>query len=93
MLREHPDINDATVVSIHDDVWGEVICAAVIPRIKLLSEDSILEWSENKFINHKRPRRVFIMSDFPRNNLGKVIKSELREMFEKSSEVESDDNT
>ena len=93
MLREHPDINDATVVSIHDNIWGEIVCAAVIPRIKLLSDDSILEWSEDKFINHKRPRRVLIMNDFPRNNLGKVIKSELRKMFEKSSEVESDDNT
>jgi hypothetical protein len=33
------------------------------------------------------------MNDFPRNNLGKVIKSELRKMFEKPSELESDDNT
>jgi malonyl-CoA/methylmalonyl-CoA synthetase len=93
VLREHPDINDATVVSIHDDVWGEIICAAVIPRTELLSDDSILEWCEDKFINHKRPRRVLIMNDFPRNNLGKVIKSDLREMFERPSELESDDNT
>ena len=93
VLREHPDINDATVVSIHDNIWGEMVCAAVIPRTELLSDDSILEWSKDKFINHKRPRRVLIMNDFPRNNLGKVIKSELSEMFEKPSELESDDNT
>ena len=93
VLREHPDINDATVVPIHDNMWGEIVCAAVIPRTKLLSDDSILEWSKDKFINHKRPRRVLIMNDFPRNNLGKVIKSELRKMFEKPSELESDDNT
>ena len=93
VLREHPDINDATVVSIHDNIWGEMVCAAVIPRTELLSDDSILEWSKDKFINHKRPRRVLIMNDFPRNNLGKVIKSELRKMFEKPSELESDDNT
>ena len=93
VLREHPDINDATVVSIHDNIWGEMVCAAVIPRTDLLSDDSILEWSKDKLINHKRPRRVLIINDFPRNNLGKVIKSELREMFEKPSELESDDNT
>ena len=93
VLREHPDINDATVVSIHDNIWGEMVCAAVIPRTDLLSDDSILEWSKDKLINHKRPRRVLIMNDFPRNNLGKVIKNELREIFEKPSELESDDNT
>ena len=93
VLREHPDINDASVVSIHDKIWGEIVCAAVIPRTELLSDDSILEWSKDKFITHKRPRKSLIMNDFPRNNLGKVIKSDLREMFEKLSELESDDNT
>ena len=93
VLREHPDINDATVVAIHDNIWGEIVCAAVIPRTELLSDDSILEWSKDKFITHKRPRKSLIMNDFPRNNLGKVIKSELRKMFEKPSELESDDNT
>ena len=93
VLREHPDINDACVVSIHDNIWGEIVCAAVIPRTELLSDDSILEWSKDKFITHKRPRKSLIMNDFPRNNLGKVIKSDLREMFEKLSELESDDNT
>ena len=93
VLREHPDINDATVVAIHDNIWGEIVCAAVISRTELLSDDSILEWSKDKLINHKRPRRVLIMNDFPRNNLGKVIKNELREIFEKPSELESDDNT
>ena len=92
-LVEHPDINDATVVSIHDNIWGEIVCAAVIPRTELLSDDSILEWSKDKFISHKRPRRVLIMNDFPRNDLGKVIKGELREMFEKLTELELDNNT
>ena len=93
VLVEHPDINDATVVSINDNIWGEIVCAAVIPRTELLSDDSILEWSKDKFITHKKPRRVLIVNDFPRNDLGKVIKAELREMFEKMSELESDDNT
>ena len=35
----------------------------------------------------------YLMNDFSSNNLGKVIKNELREMFEKPSELESDDNT
>ncbi len=93
VLREHPDIKDASVVSIPDDMWGEIVCAAVTPQSDLLSDKRLLEWSKGYFISHKRPRRVLIMENFPRNSLGKVIKSELRKKFERSSEMESKDDT
>jgi len=46
---------------------------------------------KTNMISHKRPRKIKLMDDFPRNRLGKVIKSEVRGLFEKETEDLDDD--
>lgn len=42
--------------------------------------------------SHKRPRKVKVIEAFPRNRLGKIIKNEVRALFEKERE-NLDNNT
>lgn len=93
VIRTHPSVQDAAVVSVSDEVWGEIVCAAIIPGSDKLSNDELLAWSSEQLDSHKRPRRLLMMNDFPRNRMGKVLKKELVRMFEESAASESDDDT
>ena len=90
-LRTHKKVRDVCVVSIHHDVWGETICAILIPEDSVFDLDEFMVWMKTNMISHKRPRKIKLMDDFPRNRLGKVIKSEVRGLFEKETEDLDDD--
>ena len=83
-LREHDQIKDAAVVSIPDETWGELVCAAIIRLSNNLTEEKLHIWIKDYFISYKRPRKILFLDDFPRNNLGKVIKEDLKVFFIKN---------
>ncbi len=82
VLRTNPDISECAVVGVPDPVWGERVCAALIitegAQMKL---DSLREWSKERLAPYKVPKEVAIMSDLPRNAMGKVSKPDLKELF------------
>jgi fatty-acyl-CoA synthase len=80
VLRKHPGVEDAAVIGIPDDRWGEVGHAFIIPKDGLvLTPDEILSYCEGKLAHYKWPRRVSFRSSFPRTSLGKVRKTVLLE--------------
>ena len=90
-LRTHKKVRDVCVVAIHHDVWGETICAILSPEDSVFDLDELMLWMKTNMISYKRPRKIKLMDDFPRNRLGKVIKSEVRGLFEKETENLDDD--
>ncbi len=80
VLRSHPDIEDAAVVGVADETWGEVGCAFVMLRqsAELTAED-VIEFCEGKLARYKWPQKVVFKTDFPRTALGKVRKAALKQ--------------
>ena len=79
-LVGHPNVQDAAVVSMPDEVLGERMCAFVvpIPNMKVTLKDLILLLTKIGVAKYKYPERLEVVDIIPRNPVGKIIKSELR---------------
>jgi len=80
VLEEHPGVEEAAVVGIPDQTWGEVGHAFVIKKEGYnLSAGELIEFCRGRLANYKLPKRVSFVKDFPRTTLGKVRKHLLAE--------------
>jgi fatty-acyl-CoA synthase len=77
VLHDHPRVQDAAVVGMPDETWGEVGAAFVVPRGKV-SEDEIVAFCRERLARFKVPKSVHFVDALPRNSLGKIQKSELK---------------
>ncbi|MEK2495434.1 acyl-CoA synthetase [Kitasatospora purpeofusca] len=77
-LRDHPAVSDAAVVGAPDADLGQAIVAYVVPDGPVTGEQ-LTDFVASRLSVHKRPRRVVLVSELPRNALGKVLKKQLLE--------------
>lgn len=82
LIDGHPKIAEAAVVGIPDEIMGERVCAVVVPRPgeTVTLEDITAHLKERHVAIYKWPERVVSVPALPRNQLGKVVRSNLREM-------------
>ena len=81
-LYTHPDIEDAQVIGVPDDRYGEEICAWIRMRAGRdpLDAGGLREFASEKLAHFKIPRYVHIVDEFPRTVTGKVRKVQMREI-------------
>lgn len=80
VLNAHPGVKESAVVGISRSVTGQMVRAFVIPREgQAVSPSELVNWCRERLPHYKVPRHVQIVSDFPRNALGKVLRRKLRE--------------
>ncbi|BBX01652.1 AMP-binding protein [Mycolicibacterium moriokaense] len=79
-LYTHPDIEDAQVIGVPDEKYGEEICAWIRmrPGRTPLDADAVREFASGKLAHYKIPRYVHIVDEFPMTVTGKVRKVEMR---------------
>ena len=75
-----PGVAEVSVVGAPDPEWGEVVVAFVVPRPGCQIDASELDALCLEHIaRFKRPKRYRVVEGLPKNNYGKVLKTELRE--------------
>lgn len=78
-LYTHPDVNEAAVVGRPDEVFGEVPVAFVVLRVSATSEAADLERHVATMLApFKRPARIDVVEEIPKNPVGKIDKPALR---------------
>ena len=88
VLRGHPDVSDCAVVGVPDPMWGDRVCAAVIGTPgRAPDPKSLRAWIGERLSPWKVPREVRLVEALPANALGKVVKPEVRRLFEGGGEV------
>jgi acyl-CoA synthetase (AMP-forming)/AMP-acid ligase II len=86
-LLQHPLVAEAAVFPLKDEMWGEIICAAVVLKEKStqLTLDQLKEFLEGKISGFKIPKKIFYLDQLPKTELGKVKKDELIERYRLTS--------
>ncbi|XP_062154824.1 4-coumarate--CoA ligase 2-like [Alnus glutinosa] len=79
LLLTHPNISDAAVVPMKDDLAGEVPVAFVVrSNGSQITEDEIKQFVSKQVVFYKRISRVFFIDVVPKSPSGKILRKELR---------------
>jgi fatty-acyl-CoA synthase len=80
LLAGHEAIQEAAVIGVDDEKFGQRLKAFVVLRGgRELSEDEVQAYVKDNLARYKSPREVVFMDELPRNPTGKVLKRELQE--------------
>lgn len=77
-LLEHPLVREAAVLGVPDDDLGEKIVAFVVVSAQV-DPGELTNFVAAQLSPHKRPREVRIVTELPRNAMGKMQKTLLRD--------------
>ena len=81
-LFTHPKIQDAKVIGVPDEKYGEEVCAWVqLKDGETLSEDEIRAFCKANIAYFKVPRYIRLVKEFPMTVTGKVQKFRMREVM------------
>jgi long-chain acyl-CoA synthetase len=75
-LFEHPAVAEATVAGMPHAVLGEDVAAWVVVR-KPVDLEELRSFLLERLADYKVPRRITVLDALPRNESGKVVKSQL----------------
>ena len=80
VVASHPSVARVAVVGVPDPVWGENVCAVVVPRdATAFDADEVMRFVRERLAGFKVPRHWVVATELPVNAAGKVRKAELRE--------------
>ena len=80
VLREHPAVAEVAVIGLPDATWGDRVVACVVAhagREAECAEEPLRAFAKTKLAAYKVPKNVLVLTELPRNAVGKVVKPEL----------------
>ncbi|MFK5979704.1 MAG: AMP-binding protein [Rhizobiaceae bacterium] len=82
VLLTHEGVREASIVGKADEEWGEIVVAFIVayPGADVTAENLDALCVEN-IARFKRPKEYHFVEELPKNNYGKVLKTELRNMI------------
>ncbi|WP_122090072.1 o-succinylbenzoate--CoA ligase [Halalkalicoccus subterraneus] len=83
VLREHPRVDDCSVVGLPDPEWGERVCALVVGDVV---EAGLREFIEDRLAGYKCPKEIAFIDELPRTASGTVDRGAVRELLAERSE-------
>jgi long-chain acyl-CoA synthetase len=82
VLLRHPDLVEASVVGRPHPDWGEEVIAFIVAKPGAQIENAALDrLCLDHIARFKRPREYRFVDALPKNNYGKVLKTELRRLL------------
>ena len=85
LLLGHPKVMDCAAVSMPDEALGEKLCIYIVPKgEEKPTLEEIKAFMKDKGVAiYKVPERIELISAIPRNPVGKILKTVLREDIRK----------
>lgn len=87
VLEESPDVSEAAVLAVDDEVTGDAVCAVVVPVPGASpTAEHLAGWCRQRLAHYKVPTRWHIVpGPLPRTASGKVVKRAVREWLDRGS--------
>ena len=82
VLLAHEKINDAGVIGIPSKKWGESPLAVIVRADDSISEQDVMDHCVGKLAPFKTVKAVEFIDVIPRNASGKILKRELRDIYD-----------
>jgi len=83
VIQTHPAVEDVVVIGLPDVDWGQKVAAVVVPRAgSRVAADELIEYCRQRIASFKKPDVIHFADVLPRNDLGKVLRRELRAKFD-----------
>ncbi|UJX46359.1 malonyl-CoA synthase [Xanthobacter sp. YC-JY1] len=77
-----PGVVESAVIGVPHPDFGEGVTAVIVAQKEAtLTEEAVHRALENRLAKFKQPKRVFFVSELPRNTMGKVQKNILRDTY------------
>ncbi|MGW1140762.1 AMP-binding protein [Streptomyces zhihengii] len=82
-LYEHPAVQEACVVGVPDEKWGEAVRAVVVagPGDTGVTADELIAFCAERLDRFKKPRAVDFVTELPHNRNGKLDRKAVREPY------------
>jgi malonyl-CoA/methylmalonyl-CoA synthetase len=87
LIDDLPGVEESAVIGLPHRDFGEAVAVVVVTKsstgapFQPISEADIIQACKQKLANFKVPKRVFLVTELPRNAMGKVQKNELRRRY------------
>lgn len=87
VLDLHPAVEEAAVIGLPDEEWGERIAAVVVRRPgAAVSAAALVEHCRERLASFKKPETIFFADALPRSAVGKLLRRELRARYASARE-------
>ena len=86
VLLAHPGIADAAAVAVPSAEWGEAVGIAIVAKAgeAAPADDELRELIRARLRSSRVPERVAVMDVLPYNEMGKLLRREIRALFAKA---------
>jgi malonyl-CoA/methylmalonyl-CoA synthetase len=84
VINQLDGVAESSVVGIPDEKWGEKVVAAVTTKPgSMLTDREIQTYCKTHLHNWKCPKKIVLVDELPKNRMGKILKEEVRDLFER----------
>ena len=73
-----PGVLECAVIGVPDEKTGEAIKLFVIKKDPNLTEEDVKDYCKQHLTGYKTPKYIVFRDDFPKTNVGKILRRELR---------------
>ncbi|MEM4084361.1 MAG: AMP-binding protein [Thermoplasmata archaeon] len=81
LINSMPEVSEAAVIGKEDEKYGEEVIAFIVKKNPELTSSKVINFCKENIAWYKCPKEIFFIDALPKNSVGKIQKTELRQMI------------